>query len=191
MTETNYDLIPWTPFETASLPDGPLNDRPIRVYMNSRYQVNLYKVNGGPIFGDVAWLSIKALDKQARHDWRDMQRIKNEIIGEEYEGIEIFPAESRLVDTANQYHLWVFMHGFRMPFGFNERIVCDAEDGVYAGARQRPFERGARPDDCLNAEQMNARVQAATAVYVARREAERRSSLIVMAAIAAVIGEDA
>jgi len=29
------------------------------------------------------------------------------IVGEEHEAFEVYPAESRLVDTANQYHLWV------------------------------------------------------------------------------------
>lgn len=65
-----------------------------------------------------------------RHDggdcknWRELQQIKNEIVGPEHEAVELFPAESRLVDTANQYHLWVHVSSdFRFPFGFAERMV--------------------------------------------------------------------
>jgi hypothetical protein len=36
------------------------------------------------------------------HDWRDLQRIKNQLVGPECEAVELYPAESRKVDTANQ-----------------------------------------------------------------------------------------
>jgi hypothetical protein len=51
-------------------------------------------------------LSIKRFDRGPVRDWRHLQQIKNEVVGPEAEAFEIFPAESRLVDTANQYHLW-------------------------------------------------------------------------------------
>ena len=77
------------------------------------------------------------------HDWRDFQRIKNELIGEEYEGVELYPAESRRVDTANQYHIWVAKNiEFRFPFGFNERVVDDGKGEFAAnqvGGKQRPL----------------------------------------------------
>jgi len=65
-----------------------------------------------------------------RHDggdcknWRELQQTKNELVGPEHEAVELFPAESRLVDTANQYHLWVHVSpDFRFPFGFADRVV--------------------------------------------------------------------
>jgi len=74
-------------------------------------------------------LSIKRNDREAFHDWRVLQMIKNEICGRESEGFEIYPAESRLVDTANQYHLYVFMdEGQRIPCGFWERVVTGPND---------------------------------------------------------------
>lgn len=86
------------------------------------------------------WLSIKRLDKQPIHDWRHLQQIKNELVGPEAEAIELYPAESRLVDTANQYHLWVIPDiTLRFPFGFGERIVCDDAPEA-AGHKQRKFE---------------------------------------------------
>jgi hypothetical protein len=83
-------------------------------------------------------LSIKRLDQRIVHDWRDLQRIKNEIVGPEYEAVELFPAESRKVDTANQYHLWVInQKGMRFPFGFQEPMVVDDYGVSTIGAVQR------------------------------------------------------
>jgi hypothetical protein len=66
-------------------------------------------------------LSIKAHDKRVVHDWRDMQRIKNEIVGPESEGLELYPGESRLMDESNQYHLFCVYPGIRLPFGRMKR----------------------------------------------------------------------
>ena len=54
-----------------------------------------------------------------------MQRIKNELCGTETEAVEIYPAESRLADTANQYHLWCVEPGVHFPFGFNDGRLAD------------------------------------------------------------------
>lgn len=69
------------------------------------------------------------MDGSARHDWRDFQRIKNELVAPEAEAVELFPAESRLVDTANHYHLWVFPE-YRFPFGMQAREVSGPQPGV-------------------------------------------------------------
>ena len=69
--------------------------------------------------GDV-YLTIRDRNRTTRHDWRDFQRIKNEICGPEREAIELYPAESRLTDTANQYHLWVAPEGEHMPWGWEK-----------------------------------------------------------------------
>lgn len=49
--------------------------------------------------------------------WRDKQRIKNELFGPERTAVEVFPAESRLVDGANMFHLWILPAGTTLPFG--------------------------------------------------------------------------
>ncbi|KWX71587.1 hypothetical protein AMQ84_27065 [Paenibacillus riograndensis] len=48
--------------------------------------------------------------------WAEKQRIKNELLGEERTAIEVFPANSDLVDEANMYHLWVLPAGMKLPF---------------------------------------------------------------------------
>lgn len=119
------------------------------IYMNERYQVNVQALPApfGPDTGDVFWLSIKRRDRAAIHDWRELQAVKNQIVGDEHEGFELYPAESRLVDTANQYHLWVFADPkVRLPVGFRAREVMDAPAAAAQGATQRPF--AAAPNRC-------------------------------------------
>jgi hypothetical protein len=106
------------------------------ILMNDVYQVTLRRIMNEK-FGEMFHLSIKRRDKEPIHDWRDLQEIKNKIIGPECEAIEIYPAESRKVDTANQYHLWAFPDGVRIPIGFNERLVLDPSPG--SNSKQRPF----------------------------------------------------
>ena len=67
-------------------------------------------------------LSIKSYDRSIFVSWQIKQWIKNDIVGEEFEAVELYPAESRLVNGANQYHLWCFAKGV-IPFGFPERMV--------------------------------------------------------------------
>ena len=84
-------------------------------------------------------LSCKRVDREPLQDWRVLQEIKNALVGEECEAIELFPAESRLVDTANQRWLWCFVDPtVRVPLGFAERAVCKETSMV--GTKQRPRE---------------------------------------------------
>ena len=56
--------------------------------------------------------------------FRIFQDIKNQIVGENCEAVEIYPAEDRLRDMADTYHLWGFADpNFRLPFGMQTRGV--------------------------------------------------------------------
>lgn len=108
------------------------------IWKNDQYQVNLDKNPEHGFVGNTLWhLSIKRLDKAPVHDWRDLHKIKNLLCGAEAEAIELYPAESRLVDTANQYHLFVFADGAPVPCGWTKRMVSDDTAGT--NAVQRPF----------------------------------------------------
>ena len=139
--------LPWTPFERGETNRGYPLQPGEEIWINSRYQVYLrrLKPNDPDSMDECTHLSIKRRDRLEIRDWREFQRIKNELVGPECEAIEVFPAESRLVDTANQYHLWVFP--FKLPIGFNRRVVSDAS---YKGSVQRPWEPGQRPSDALD-----------------------------------------
>tara|TARA_R100001082_G_scaffold71060_1_gene40499 strand:+ start:3516 stop:4049 length:534 start_codon:yes stop_codon:yes gene_type:complete len=80
------------------------------------------------------YLSIKRLDREPINDWRAMQKIKNAIVGKEWEAVEIYPAESRLVDTANQYHLFCWDAPFPI-YVFNHREVLNSEEAEVLGQK--------------------------------------------------------
>lgn len=108
-----------------------------RILLSSRYQVTIMDDAPNGFDTPIIHLSIKRIDRNPIHDWRDLQRIKNAIVGEENEAFELYPAESRLVDTANQYHLWAFTDKrVRIPCGFTSRLVSEEQIG---SAQQRPF----------------------------------------------------
>lgn len=89
---------------------------------NSRYQVFISFKKGGNGWPPLAHVSIKVHDKRCHNDWRDQQRIKNELFGPEAEGLSLYPAESRLMDEANQFHIFVAHPCIKFPFGQQERF---------------------------------------------------------------------
>lgn len=109
------------------------------MWVNDRYTVIVYRRESD---GSVECLSIRRNDRGAVRDWRHMQKIKTELAGAGTEAFQMFPAESRVVDTANQTWLWCLPPGVRMPVGFHERVIEGPEAAAKVGARQREFEEG-------------------------------------------------
>lgn len=66
-------------------------------------------------WGEVEHVCIRNLDS-TDIPWREKQRIKNELFGDERIAIEVYPKESELVDAANMYHIWVLPKGMTLPF---------------------------------------------------------------------------
>lgn len=129
-------LTPMRPAARALLGD---KDVPQEIWMNDRYTVIVYEHPNG-----VRQLSIRRNDREWPRDWRHFQRIKNEICGPELEAVELYPRESRLVDGANQFHLWVLPAGVDVPLGYfpPERSVSDGDEPElqHVGGRQRPLD---------------------------------------------------
>lgn len=159
--KTTRDMLPWTPFQRGVLKPQNLDDVKAiadsvgidpkdalsaaedvnndEIWINSKYQVNIrrYLAESGLM---VAHLSIKRRDKMrvGPEKYRDFMRIKDELIGPECEAIELYPARSREVDTANQYHLFAATDpAYRFPVGFSQGIRSGESTG---GAVQQPFE---------------------------------------------------
>jgi len=108
------------PFEPSV---GPPGDEEGSYFLNNKYRVFIRSMTDDQGVKH-HMLSIKRLDRRPIMDWRDLQWIKNELLGAEEEMVQIFPAESRLVDTSNQY--WFFHYpGRRWPFGFSDRLVTE------------------------------------------------------------------
>jgi hypothetical protein len=115
-----------------------IREKRVENYRNEMYHAMIDKHDEHG-FGDdiIVWtLSIKRHDREPICDWRDFQEIKNQLCGEQAEGMMLYPAESRVVDTANQYWMYVFMNeGFTIPVGFTVGVKMDTAD--YGNARQR------------------------------------------------------
>lgn len=147
----------WTPFVYGNLTEEQLKIADAdAVLVNSIYQVFIKRYEWPALLGDdgkpveLTHLSIKRRDRKPARDWRDFQRIKNEVCGREAEGVELYPAESRLVDAANQYHLWCLPEGIKFPLGFYERAVSEVEA---EGSKQRPFPADDKPADLIGEEE--------------------------------------
>lgn len=108
---------------------------------NCTYWINdFYQVEVRPCGEQAVVLNIRRRDGKAiMRDWRHFQAIKNQLVGEECEGIELYPAESRLWDTCNKYHIWcVTDPTFRFGFGYQGRQVSyDTSNNHVPGLTQR------------------------------------------------------
>ncbi len=111
-------------------------------WINGTYVAILDKKPEG-IIGPHWHLSVRREDREPIRDWRDMQNLKNDIVGPEREAVELYPAESRLVDAANQFHLWILPTG-KFAIGWPNRAVGDVVDAAAYGAVQRPVDRAER-----------------------------------------------
>lgn len=93
----------------------------LRAYENNRYTVYWHETadprpDGA---GRVVRLSCLRRDGAPLHDWADLQRVKDEILGPEARAVEVYPPRSELVDDANLYHLWAWPTGVPCPFDLN------------------------------------------------------------------------
>ena len=115
------------------------------VWTNDLYMATVNRRMNKEVSAEIAEISITRKDREPIHDWRHFQQIKNDIVGEDSEAIEIYPNEKRLMDTANTYWLYAFPKDYIVPFGFNVDLkyppnVMGTEEAMEAGAVQRELE---------------------------------------------------
>lgn len=82
-----------------------------KAYANNRYVVMVYeKIN--TTHGEATRVMVqKHDDTPIVHHWAEMQKIKNEIFGEETVAVEYYPKESELINEHNIYWLWIYPDG--------------------------------------------------------------------------------
>lgn len=80
--------------------------KPNQVWRNNHHSVQVYR-SERMILGILMdkWM-IRRNDSEPIKYWHEIQNIKNEVIGEEQQAIQVFPKASELVDVANMY--WLF-----------------------------------------------------------------------------------
>jgi hypothetical protein len=127
--------------------------RPKVVWRNNLFEVwlRVQHMHDDSDLPAVAELSIKRHDRLPidYNHWRTLQRIKDELLGAEFDAAALHPCADRLIDSANQYRIYAMPRGMRLPFGDNSRVVASVGVGK---AVQRPFEPGQTPEGDMAAD---------------------------------------
>jgi len=106
-------------------------------WMNDLYVVLIKPCESG-FEMPMTYLSIRRVDREPCRNWRHFQEIKNQLVGPECEGFEMYPAESRVADCANQYHMYVFTDPeASIPVGFADGRRSDVS---LCGSVNEPLE---------------------------------------------------
>jgi hypothetical protein len=112
----------WTDWEKCPNDDTPF----LWAWKNNKYVV----MGCMPIKTEIGYLQraiIRHNTGNPIHSWRDIQRIKNEIFGEEAHAVEYYPKQSELIDEKNVYHLWVLESNYKAPFSFEYKFEVNHE----------------------------------------------------------------
>jgi hypothetical protein len=142
----------WQPLRPAVSANPEIYDQfgmrlPDQAYVNDLYSVFVRELGHGALH-----ISFHRHNRAAIRDWRHFQAIKNEVAGPERLAVEVFPPESQLTDTSNEYHLWVFPPDWERdwPFllpvqGWMTEVTTQAENEAEYGrtaSRQRDWQPG-------------------------------------------------
>jgi hypothetical protein len=136
----NADDPPSIPWEPMKLAERLMSQEgyPCHVWENARYscRVTFLPRSHGTLFGhEVVRLGIQNEDQSARRDWRDFMAIKRDVLGPDWEAIELYPHDGRICDPSNYFILYAIRGEF--PFGIaGPSRVCQPEDAI---APQRGF----------------------------------------------------
>jgi hypothetical protein len=107
----------WLPWERRTFPKGSVGSGWCaeigEAYTNGLYVALVRHAPRG-----VTHLAIRTASN-LEPSWRDLQRIKNELFGPERHAVQVCPRESRLIDQADMYHLWIMPEGFEPGFGLH------------------------------------------------------------------------
>jgi len=149
MKEKNWQYLIPAEIVNSDLPESLQENE---VWKNDIYTVFVRRkqmFKGVPC--SMTWLSIKRNDKEPCRDWRHFQWIKNQLCGAEKEGCELYPAESRLTDGSNQYHLWV-LDDPKVKFQFGFTTQRNISRYPFQGGKQRQFPDNMLPKDINDCE---------------------------------------
>jgi hypothetical protein len=94
----------WGDWEMLEFPSGPSFAGGWVKDVRSAYRNTVFCVLVRPL-GRFTHLAISSLSGE-RPTWREMQRIKNEILGDDATAVEVYPPDYQVVDGADMFHLW-------------------------------------------------------------------------------------
>lgn len=79
-----------------------------RAFRNTRYTVMIFDHSPVTTGRAIRVMVQKHDNTPILNHWSEMQKIKNEIFGEETTAVEYYPAKSQLIDDYNIYWFWIF-----------------------------------------------------------------------------------
>ena len=129
--------------------DGALDDLiSDETWGNDRYTVSVHLLDGDR--DGFVELAVHNHNRTPHVPWRHLQQIKNEVMGADREAVQLFPAEDRLVDTANEYWLYVYpvgkapMRNRRTKVGmdYGRNVAYDMPDGFGRSRQSQEMEVG-------------------------------------------------
>lgn len=82
-----------------------------RAYGNTRYVVMVYDNIPTTKGKAIKAMIQKHDDTPIVNHWSELQKIKNEIFGEDKTAIEYYPSKEDLIDDFNIYWMWIFEEG--------------------------------------------------------------------------------
>ena len=120
--------------------DDLMNDE---TWGNDRYTVSVHFLDGDR--DGFVELAVHNRNRTPHIPWRHLQQIKDEVVGPDREAVQLFPAEGRLVDTANEFWLYVYPVGkapmrnrrTRLGMDHGRNVAYDAPEG-FGRSRQSP-----------------------------------------------------
>jgi hypothetical protein len=116
---------------------------PDETWGNDRYTVNVHFLDGDR--DGFVEVGVHNHNRTPHVPWRHLQQIKNEVMGADREAVQLFPADDRLVDTANEFWLYVYPVGkapmrkreVRLGMDHGRNVAYDAPEG-FGRSRQSP-----------------------------------------------------
>ncbi len=105
----------WGEWETLTFPPGSAGSKWAAEFTTA-HRNRVFSVLDRTLPNGVRHLAVTSLT-QVRPSWWEMQRIKNEIAGEECTAVEVYPPQGDVVDGADMFHIWVLPSG--LGFGLS------------------------------------------------------------------------
>jgi hypothetical protein len=100
----------------ARVHNSPVPEWAVKTWWNDHYIVCQCVDREDPIFGCITRLMVQNAKGTTEVPWADLQRIKSELVGPNRVALQVFPAESEVVDRSNSYHIHVLSEEFSARF---------------------------------------------------------------------------
>ncbi len=103
----------WGPWEVITFPAGSIGPRGWCSEITTAHKNRVFSVLERAAGEGVTHYAVASLSGE-RPTWWEMQRIKDELAGEDATAVEVYPPHAEIMDEADMFHIWVMPGG--LPF---------------------------------------------------------------------------